>query len=146
MSYTITRNYNHDNAQKFGMMLIDYDLHYFDQRELAERLIDSLSYEFSHGGTQSLDDMVPQLLDEWLTTWTADVATMWIRNNCPQPEIDNHDESNNTNHRTNDTGTLRFGQSILERPNRFGQQRGRRSGSRRINLASGDSASRISLS
>jgi hypothetical protein len=96
MSYTITRNYNHDNAQKFGMMLIDYDLHYFDQRELAERLIDSLSYEFSHGGTQSLDDMVPQLLDEWLTTWTADVATMWIRNNCPQPEIDNHDESNNT--------------------------------------------------
>ena len=96
MSYTITRNYNHDNAQKFGFMSIDYDLHYFDQRELAERLIDSLGYEFAHGGAQGLDDMVLQLLDEWLTTWTAEVAEMWIRNNCPQPEIDSHDESNNT--------------------------------------------------
>ena len=96
MSYTITRNYSSDNAQKFGFMSIDFDLHYFDQRELTERLFDSLAYEYTHGGTQSLDDMVPQLLDEWLTTWTADVATMWIRNNCPQPEIDKDDESNNT--------------------------------------------------
>lgn len=96
MSYTITRNYSSDNAQKFGFMSIDFDLHYFDQRELAERLFDSLAYEYTHGGTQTPGDMVPQILDEWLTTWTADVATIWIRNNCPQPAIDNHDESNNT--------------------------------------------------
>ena len=96
MSYTITRNYNYENAQKLGFMTIDFDLHYFDQRELTERLFDSLAYEYTHGGTQTPGDMVPQLLDEWLTTWTADVATMWIRNNCPQPEIDKDDESNNT--------------------------------------------------
>jgi hypothetical protein len=93
MTYTTTREYNHKNAQELWFSSVEYDLHYSDQRELAERLFDSLEYAVRYDSTERPSDMIHQITDEWLTTWTGDLAEMWIRNNCPQPDIQGHTSS-----------------------------------------------------
>jgi hypothetical protein len=96
MSYTITREYAPGAAHSVGFMGIDYDLHYTDEIELVVRFADSLEYANTYGSDETPNDMTYQILDEWLTTSRAGIAEMWLRNNCPEPEIDSHDPSNNT--------------------------------------------------
>lgn len=94
MPYTTTRDYEPSAAHALGFMGIDYDLHYTDELELVARFADSLEYAVGYGSDETPDDMTPQILDEWLTTSRAGIAEMWIRNNCPQPALDVHDQSN----------------------------------------------------
>jgi len=87
MSYTITREYEPKFAHAHGFYSVDYDLAYKDQLELVERFADSLEYEFKHGSDQQPSDMIPQIVDEWLTTWDGDIAEMWVNAKCPQPDL-----------------------------------------------------------
>ena len=64
MTYTTTREYNHENAQELWFSSVEYDLHYSDQRELAERLFDSLEYAVRYDSTERPSDMIHQITDE----------------------------------------------------------------------------------
>ena len=86
MSYTITREYAPARAHELGFMGIDYDLHYQDEIDLVTRFADALEYVGHYQGNETPDDMTYQVLDEWLSPWTVDIAQMWIRNGCPDPE------------------------------------------------------------
>ena len=85
--YTTARELDTKFAHAHEFYSVDYAIAYKDQLELVARLADSLEYEFKHDGNQRPSDMIPQIIDEWLTTWTGDLAQMWVDANCPQPDI-----------------------------------------------------------
>lgn len=85
--YTTARELDTKFAHAHEFYSVDYDIAYKDQLELVARFADSLEYEFKHDGNERPSDMIGQILDEWLTTWTGDIAQMWINANCPQPDI-----------------------------------------------------------
>lgn len=87
-TYTSTREYNTTQAHEHDFYLIDYDLPYRAKIELVERFADSIEYEIKHDGNQRPTDMIHQIIDEWLTTWDADIAQLWVDAKCPQPDID----------------------------------------------------------
>jgi hypothetical protein len=86
-TYTTTRELNTEVAHAHEFYSVDYDIAYNDQLELVERFADSLEYEFKYDSNQRPSDMVHQIVDEWLTTGDYAIAEMWLRANCPQPDI-----------------------------------------------------------
>ena len=88
-TYTTTREYDSTAAHAEEFYAIDYTLAYADQRELVERFADSLEYAVRYDQTsQYPSEMIHQIIDEWLTTSTYQIAEMWLRANCPQPDFD----------------------------------------------------------
>ena len=85
-TYTTTREYDHKAAHAEELYAIDYGLAYSDQRELVERLADSVEYELKYDSNQQPSEMIYQVIDEWLTAGTYAIGEMWLRANCPQPE------------------------------------------------------------
>jgi hypothetical protein len=89
-TYTTTREYDTTAAHAEEFYAIDYTLAYADQRELVERFADSLEYAVRYDQTsQYPSEMIHQIIDEWLTTGTYQIAEMWLRANCPQPDPNN---------------------------------------------------------
>ena len=86
-TYTTTRELDTKFAHVHEFYSVDYAIAYKDQLELVERFVDSLEYEFKSDGTQRPNDMIHQIIDEWLTTSTYAIGEMWLRANCPQPDI-----------------------------------------------------------
>jgi hypothetical protein len=94
MTYTTTREYDSTVAHGLEFYASDYTLGYSDQLELVERFADSvesaLAYDQKYGGgAQTPSDIIPQIIDEWLTTGTYAITEMWLRANCPQPDPNN---------------------------------------------------------
>ena len=89
MTYTTTREYDSTVAHGLKFYAIDYTLDYYDQLELVERFADSIEYELKYESTQQPSDMIPLIIDEWLTTGDHASAEMWLRANRPQPDPNN---------------------------------------------------------
>jgi hypothetical protein len=88
-TYTTTREYDYTAAHAEEFYASDYTLAYDDQRELVERLADSVEYELKYDSTRQPSEMIHQIIDEWLTTGDHAIAEMWLRANRPQPDPNN---------------------------------------------------------
>ena len=82
-----TREYDPKAAHASEFYAIDYDIAYKDQLELVDRFVDSLEYELKYDSAERPSDMIHQIIDEWLTTYDTDIAMVWLRAGCPQPEL-----------------------------------------------------------
>ena len=86
-TYTTTRELDTKFSHVHEFYSVDYEIAYSDQLELVERFADALEYEFKHDSGQRPSDTIFQIVDEWLTTGDYAIAEMWLRANCPQPDI-----------------------------------------------------------